>query len=107
MEWHLNLQRKWPGVYGIMEQEHIPYMLVDRYIDKIKGGIVCVDHVEGGYLATRYLLDRGHRHIACITGPSNLIDSRQRLEDIRERCWSMEYLTTKCSDRRKIHFRER
>lgn len=65
---------------AFMEQEYIPYMLVDRYIDKIKGGIVCVDHVEGGYLATRYLLDRGHRHIACITGPSNLIDSRQRLE---------------------------
>ncbi len=63
-----------------MDQEHIPYMLVDRYIETLGGGIVCVDHVDGGYQATKYLLDLGHRNVACITGPSNLIDSRQRLE---------------------------
>lgn len=63
-----------------MSHERIPYMLVDRYIETKRGGIVCVDHVRGGYLAVNYLLRRGHRKIACITGPSNLIDSQQRLE---------------------------
>lgn len=63
-----------------MRKEHIPYMLVDRYIETKNGGIVCVDHVSGGYEAVSYLLKQGHRRIACITGPSNLIDSQQRLE---------------------------
>lgn len=63
-----------------MRHEHIPYMLVDRYIETKNGGIVCVDHVSGGYQAVSYLLKLGHRRIACVTGPSNLIDSQQRLE---------------------------
>lgn len=65
---------------GFMDRERIPYMLVDRYIDTLHGGIVCVDHVDGGYQAVKYLLELGHKNVACITGPSNLIDSRQRLE---------------------------
>lgn len=63
-----------------MVHEHIPYMLVDRYIETKNGGIVCVDHVSGGYQAVSYLLKQGHRRIACITGPSNLVDSQQRFE---------------------------
>lgn len=63
-----------------MNHERIPYILVDRYIETRQAGIVCVDHVHGGYQAVKYLLKLGHRRIACITGPSNLIDSQQRLE---------------------------
>ncbi|MDO4321990.1 MAG: LacI family DNA-binding transcriptional regulator [Lachnospiraceae bacterium] len=63
-----------------MNHERIPYILVDRYIETKQAGIVCVDHVLGGYQAVNYLLKLGHRNIACITGPSNLIDSQQRLE---------------------------
>ncbi|MDD2958458.1 MAG: LacI family DNA-binding transcriptional regulator [Lachnospiraceae bacterium] len=67
-----------------MQQEHLPYMLVDRYIDIQTDRIVCVDHVQGGYLATSYLLKMGHKNIAYITGPSNLIDSQQRLTGCNE-----------------------
>ena len=63
-----------------MKKERLPYVMVDRYTEDHHNGIVRVDHVKGGYLATNYLLDRGHRRIACITGPMNLIDSRQRWE---------------------------
>lgn len=66
-----------------LKKAHIPYLLADRYIDTDMGGIVSVDHVKGGYLATYYLLSRGLRRIACITGPGNLIDSQQRLEGYR------------------------
>ena len=66
-----------------LKKAHIPYLLADRYIDTDMGGIVSVDHVKGGYLATHYLLSRGLRRIACITGPGNLIDSQQRLEGYR------------------------
>lgn len=64
---------------NFMMHEQMPYLLVDRYIDTNAEGIVCVNHVQGGHLATGYLLERGHRNIACITGPMNLVDSQQRL----------------------------
>jgi len=64
----------------LLESEHMPYLLVDRYVDTDTSGIVCVNHKKGGDLATEYLLKSGHRRIACITGPTNLIDSQQRLD---------------------------
>ncbi len=63
-----------------LRREHIPYLFVDRYVDTRTCGIISVDHTEGGYLAADYLIRKGHRKIACITGPLNLIDSRQRLD---------------------------
>ncbi|MEY9211841.1 LacI family DNA-binding transcriptional regulator [Thermobifida halotolerans] len=41
---------------------------------------VAVDDVGGGELAATHLLARGHRHIACVTGPSDMRQSIDRLE---------------------------
>lgn len=68
----------------LMDREQMPYLLVDRYIEGISDWVVCVDHLHGGRIATKYLLEQGHRHIACITGPENLLDSEQRLQGYRE-----------------------
>jgi LacI family xylobiose transport system transcriptional regulator len=38
---------------------------------------------NGGYLATRYLLDLGHRRIGIITGPDNMLASTARLSGYR------------------------
>jgi LacI family xylobiose transport system transcriptional regulator len=38
---------------------------------------------NGGYLATRHLLDLGHRRIAIITGPDNMLASTARLSGYR------------------------
>ncbi|MCC8067596.1 MAG: LacI family transcriptional regulator [Clostridiales bacterium] len=67
-----------------LENEDMPYILADRYIENRQVGIVCVDHVRGGYLAADHLLKIGHRTIACVTGPLNLYDSQQRLEGYRK-----------------------
>jgi LacI family transcriptional regulator len=45
---------------------------------------VLVDNRQGGYLATQHLIDLGHQHIACITGPSQLTPSAQRIEGYRQ-----------------------
>lgn len=44
-------------------------------------GIPCVtvDNVNGGYLATKYLLDKGHRRIGFITGPDSYFTSEDRV----------------------------
>jgi LacI family transcriptional regulator len=31
---------------------------------------VDIDNIDGGYKATKHLIEHGHRHIGCITGPS-------------------------------------
>ena len=49
----------------------VPLMLVDRSLDGVLADRVQVDHELGGYLATRHLLELGHRRIACIAGPVN------------------------------------
>ncbi|KIQ04323.1 MULTISPECIES: LacI family DNA-binding transcriptional regulator [Pseudomonas] len=47
----------------------LPLMLVDRSLDGVSADRLQIDHEQGGYLATRHLLELGHRRIACIAGP--------------------------------------
>ncbi len=37
------------------------------------------DHEQGAYQATRYLLELGHRRIACVAGPKDLLTSSDRV----------------------------
>ena len=57
----------------------IPVVVADREIPQDLADVVLVDNEQGGYEATRYLLDLGHRRIACIAGPSHLTPSADRV----------------------------
>jgi LacI family transcriptional regulator len=59
-------------------------VVVDREIGGAELDSVVVDNEEGGYLATQYLLDLGHEHIGCITGPSPLTPSAGRSQGYRK-----------------------
>ncbi|BDV29446.1 LacI family DNA-binding transcriptional regulator [Microbacterium terricola] len=62
-----------PVVYGgrpVRERDR------DHYVD--------VDNVAGGRDATQYLIDRGHRRIATITGPLTMPAGVDRLEGFRD-----------------------
>jgi len=48
----------------------------DYYVD--------VDNIEGGRVATRYLIDRGHRRIGTISGPLDMPASLDRLQGFRD-----------------------
>lgn len=52
----------------VFESDPLPIILVDRYFPNLKLPFVASDNVRGAYEATQYLLDRGHRTIACIQG---------------------------------------
>jgi len=56
-----------------------PMVVVDRELEDVAADLVCIDHELGAYLATRHLLDLGHRHIACIRGPEQTSVARLRL----------------------------
>lgn len=56
-----------------------PTIILNRYIPELSQQCICIDNEQGGYLATLYLLEAGHKKIACITGQLNKNDSQDRL----------------------------
>ncbi|MBA1290511.1 LacI family DNA-binding transcriptional regulator [Pseudomonas japonica] len=55
-----------------------PMVVVDREMPGVDADLVCIDHAEGAYLATRHLLQLGHRRIACVNGPAGTTVARLR-----------------------------
>ena len=64
----------------LLHRLNLPYVMLDRTCNLPGISSVKVDHFTGGLLATRHLLELGHREIACVTGPTHLEDSMARLE---------------------------
>ena len=62
----------------------IPYVVLDRKIGEDKNKAVVTDDVKGGYIATKYLLDKGYKRIAAITGPDSISSSANRLEGYKK-----------------------
>lgn len=62
-----------------LETLSVPFLLVDRPISGSKGCSVSTNNFTGGYLATRHLLDLGHRRIGAYTGPAHIVSSNERL----------------------------
>lgn len=62
----------------------IPIIVIDRDIPLKGTDVLLVDNFQGGYEATRYLIELGHRQIACITGPSLLTPSAERVNGYRQ-----------------------
>jgi DNA-binding LacI/PurR family transcriptional regulator len=55
----------------------VPLVLCDNHVFGLSLHCVVVDNLEAGYLATRHLIDVGHRRIALLPGPRryrNLVD---------------------------------
>lgn len=62
----------------------IPLVAIDRELPDLEVDTVMADNRAGGYLATRHLIEHGHRRIGCISGPSNLTPSAERVTGYRE-----------------------
>lgn len=61
----------------------VPVLLADRVFKADHVNSVIVDQQEAGYLATRHLLNLGHRRIGCATGPLGLNNCQNRLAGYR------------------------
>ncbi|WP_085638066.1 MULTISPECIES: LacI family DNA-binding transcriptional regulator [unclassified Pseudomonas] len=60
-----------------------PMVIVDRGLDGVDADLVRIDHEYGAYLATRHLLELGHRDIATIGGPVSTSVAQMRLAGFR------------------------
>ena len=58
----------------------LPIALVNRQVEGLPEACTTLDNEKGGYLATRHLLELGHKDIAYISGPTDKCDARLRLE---------------------------
>ncbi len=64
-------------------RDRIPFVSVGRYPDE-RVNYVDVDNVGGARMAVEHLIRLGHRRIATITGPLDMIAGQDRLEGYRQ-----------------------
>ncbi len=57
-----------------------PLIFVNRFLHSVDTDVVTVDNYRCGYLATAYLIARGHRRIAHIAGPATSVTCRDRTQ---------------------------
>ena len=61
-----------------------PVVIVSRVVKGLMANCLCIDNVQGAYLATRHLIELGHRRIAHIKGPAMVDDAAERFEGYRQ-----------------------
>lgn len=61
----------------------LPLVVVDRDMGNLELDTVTTENYQGGLLATQHLLSLGHQVIGCITGPSNITPSADRVTGYR------------------------
>jgi LacI family transcriptional regulator len=62
-----------------LNQGPVPIIILNNYVPDIAENCIYLDNEHGGYLATKALLDHGHRELAYISGPRWKTDSFKRL----------------------------
>ncbi len=63
-----------------LQELRIPFVLVGRFFENMDCDFVVTNDEEGGFIATEYLIKKGHRQIACINGPTYISSARERFK---------------------------
>lgn len=67
-----------------LQKNNVPFVVVDRQPKGFHSDMVTVNNTTGGYMATKHLIECGHRRIGCFTGPLGLTTSQQRLDGYKK-----------------------
>jgi LacI family transcriptional regulator len=62
-----------------LSKGEVPIILINRLIPEMADNCIVLNNEQGGYLATRAVLDLGHRELAYISGPQWKADANERL----------------------------
>lgn len=57
----------------------VPLVVVDRLPEGLRAISVTVENEDGGYRATKHLLEHGHRYVHCLSGPQSLSSVQDRI----------------------------
>jgi LacI family transcriptional regulator len=63
-----------------LQKEQTPIVLLNRNVPELPDNCINLKNIHGGYLATKCLLDNGHRDIGYIAGPLWKSDAQERLQ---------------------------
>jgi len=66
-----------------VRKNNVPILIVGRDLTERGISSILVDNEDGGALATRHLVDLGHRDLAVIRGPQQMCDSKPRWAGIQ------------------------
>ena len=58
------------GMYNTIRQRDIPLVFIDSFYPEVSAPRVMLDDEQVGYIATKHLIDMGHRNIACVLSHS-------------------------------------
>jgi LacI family transcriptional regulator len=73
-----------PGAYlESLRNRDFPYVLIDYHNRDESDLSVSAANTEGGYQATKHLIDLGHKRIGMITGWMDMVSAQDRLEGYR------------------------
>ncbi len=75
-----SILEKFQESYDLLNKLNIRFIMLDRSFELPNLITAKLNHLKGGYIATKHLIELGHKHIACVTGPRYLNDSDQRLK---------------------------
>lgn len=62
----------------------LPVVCIDRYFKDLEIPYVSTDNYEGAMMATKHLIDYGHKRIACIQGVQDSIPNILRIQGFQE-----------------------
>ncbi|WP_404340971.1 LacI family DNA-binding transcriptional regulator [Pseudoalteromonas mariniglutinosa] len=62
-----------------LSKDKIPFVLINRYIPELADRCITLNNQLGGYLASKHILEHGHKNIAYISGPLWKKDAQDRL----------------------------
>jgi LacI family transcriptional regulator len=63
---------------ALLDHDVMPIVQLERALPGLDADLIVVGQEEGAYRATRYLIELGHRAIACVSGPADLPCARTR-----------------------------
>jgi DNA-binding LacI/PurR family transcriptional regulator len=67
-----------------LKQTKVPFILLDRAIDRVFCDFITSDNKQGAYMATEHLIYCGHENIGIIAGMREVYNGRKRIEGYKE-----------------------
>ncbi|MEI7346881.1 LacI family DNA-binding transcriptional regulator [Dickeya chrysanthemi] len=72
------------ALMGLLEQSTVPIVVINRHLPMAPDRCVWFEQQQAVFQLVDYLVQQGHREIACITGPINTPTARARLAGYRQ-----------------------
>lgn len=77
------VQKKFDDILELKRRK-IPFVLIGRHFDPLETDHVISNDVKGAFMATEYLIKKGHKKILSVVGPSYISSTRERIMGYKE-----------------------